>query len=198
MKLRCGLVLLALLLGTGCARTELPTARQMAPLPAEMICRVAVLPFLNDSKFRAGDAIVAKVFSARLQETGNYLVAQDGDVFKAYRQLALLPGTAPSSEQFQIIADRVNAQVLITGIVVEMREDRGEHGSVNPLVVLEVQIRDGRSGEVLWTSFHRRRGTDYQKTMHFGTIYTVTGLIRQMTDEILTLWLKKGLSRCNV
>jgi polysaccharide biosynthesis protein PelC len=198
MKLRCGLILLALLLGTGCARKELPMTQQMAPLSSEMICRVAVLPFLNDSKFRAGDAIVAKVFSARLQEVGNYLVAQDGDVFKAYRQLALLPGEAPNSEQFRIIADRINAQVLITGIVMEMREDRGEHGSVNPLVVLEVQIRDGRSGEVLWTTLHRRQGTDYHKTMHFGTIHTVTGLIRRMTDEILTLWFKKGLSRCNV
>lgn len=198
MKFSCGLVLLMLLLGTGCARTALPTARQLAPLPSETVCRVAVLPFLNDSKFLTADTMVAKVFSARLQEAGNYLVAQDGDVIKAYRQLALLPGANPSLEQFRIIADRVNAQILITGIVMEMREDRGDHGSVNPLVVMDVQIRDGRSGEVLWTAFHRRQGTDYQKTMHFGTIHTVTGLVRQMTDEILTLWFKKGLRRCNV
>jgi len=44
----------------------------------------------------------------------------------------------------QIIADRINAQFLITGIVMEMREDPGEHRTVNPLLVVEIHLRDGR------------------------------------------------------
>lgn len=188
-----------LLFGAGCAvRTELPMHREMKPLPPESICRIAVLPFLNDSKFPLADTLVAKVISARLYDAGNYLVTQDGDVLKAYRQLQILPGEAPDLEQYRIIADRVNAQLLITGIVLEMREDRGDHGSVDPFAVLEVQIRDGRNGEVLWTTLHRRKGTDYKKTMHFGTIYTMTGLIQRMSEEIINLWFKKGLAQCNV
>lgn len=198
MKRYCSLLLLALLCA-GCSRTAvLPLQQQMAPLPTEPICRVAVLPFLNDSSFPAADILVAKVFSAQLQEAGKYLVAQDGDIYKTYRQLRIFPGDVPNLEHFRVIADRVNAQVLITGIVLEMREDRGAHGSVNPVVVMEVQIRDSRSGEVLWTTFHRRQGIEYNKTMHFGTIFTVTGLTQRMAEEILTLWFKKGLHRCNV
>lgn len=182
----------------GCAGSGGPQLRQMAPLPQGAVCRVAVLPFLNDSEFLAADAVIAKVVSARLQDSTDYLLAQDGDVYKAYRQLGLLPGVVPDLEQLQIIADRVDARLLFTGIVLEMREDRGDHGSVNPVIVLEMQIRDGRSGEVLWTTFHRRQGADYKKTMHFGSIYTITGLSRRMVDEIITLWLKKGLIQCNV
>jgi len=190
------IMLLALFLN-GCG-TQFPLHRQLAPLPPGPVCRVAVLPFLNDSDFRLGDVIVSKVFATKIQEAGNYLLIQEGDILKVYQQLHILPGEAPSLEQLQIIADRVNAQLLITCIVMEMREDRGEHGSINPFIVLEAQIRDGRSGEILWTAFHRRHGSDYKKTMHFGTIHTVTGLSNQMAEEIINLWLNKGLKQCDV
>jgi len=192
------LILLLGLLSTGCSGIgRLPLNQQMAPLPAGPICRVAVLPFLNDSDYPFADAIVRKVFTAQFQAAGDALVVQDGDIFKLYQQLHLLPGVAPTSEQMRIIADRVRAQILITGVVLEMREDRGEHGTVNPLLVMEIQIRNGRNGETLWTVFHRRQGVDYKKTMHFGTLHTVTGLSRQMAEEIITLWFEKGLAQCN-
>ena len=192
-------ILLLGLLSTGCAgNDQLPLHRQMTPLPSGPICRVAVLPFLNDTDFPLGDAIVNKVFTTQFQDSGNYLIIQEGDILKVYQQLHILPGIAPSLDQLQIIADRVNVQLLITGIVIEMREDRGEYNTVNPVLIMEIQIRDGRNGEMLWTAFHRRQGTDYKTTMHFGTIHTVTGLSRQMAEEIINLWIKKGLNQCNV
>ena len=172
--------------------------RQLAPLPYGPICRVAVLPFINDSDYPFGDTIINKVFATQFHEAGNYLVIQEGDILKVYQQLHILPGMEPSLEQFQIIADRVNVQLLITGIVMEMREDRGEQGANIPLIILEMQIRDGTNGEVLWTTYQRRQGLDYKKTMHFGTIQTVTGLSRQMSEEIINLWLNRGLKQCNV
>jgi hypothetical protein len=204
VKSRFPLILLLGLLSSGCTgflngmgSVQFPFHRQMTPLPDGPVCRVAVLPFLNDSDYPFADAIVSKVFSAQLQSSGDYLILQDGDILRIYQQLHILPGVAPTLEQFQIIADRVSAQLLITGVVLEMRENRGEHGTVNPLLVEEVQIRDGRNGETLWTVIHRRQGTEYKKTMHFGTIHTVTGLSRQMAEEIINLWYKKGLAQCN-
>lgn len=192
-------ILLCGLLSAGCAGSgQLPLHQQLAPLPPEPVCRVAVLPFQNDSDFQFAGTLVSKVFSTQLQASGDYLIVQEGDIHKVYQQMHLLPGRVPTLEQLQIIANRVNAQALITGIVMEVRENRGEHGTVNPLIVEEVQLRDGYSGETLWTAFHRRQGTDYKKTMHFGTIHTVTGLSRQMTEEIINLWFKKGLTQCNV
>ncbi len=174
-----------------------PLNRQMAPFPPEPVCRVAVLPFLSDSDYPLADAIVTKVFTTQFQKSGNFLAIQEGDILKVYQQLHILPGMIITLDQLQIIADRVGARYLITGIVLEMREDRGLNGTVNPELTLEIQIRDGRSGQTLWTAFHRRQGSYYTKAMHFGAIHTVTGLSQRMAVEIINLWFKKGLTQCD-
>lgn len=195
----CGyaLFLLCSFFLNGCA-TRGPIFRQMGPLPAGPVCRVAVLPFVNDSDYPLADTIVQKVFTTAFQGSGNYLVIQEGETHKIYQQLHILPQVAPSREKMEIIASRLNAQLLITGIILQAREDRGEHTTVNPMLLMKLDIRDGRSGEILWTVIHRRQGTDYKKSMHFGTIHTVTGLSRQMAVEIINLWFKKGLKQCDI
>jgi hypothetical protein len=202
-KSRILLVMLLSMFGAGCGTLlpdfgYLPYHQQMTHLPSGSLCRVAVLPFLSDTDFPLADAIVHKVFTSEFKSSSDSLVVQEGDILKVYQQLHILPGVEPTLEQLQITADRVDAQLLITGIVMEMREDRGEHGTVIPVILMEIQIRDGHTGQTLWKTLHKRNGTDYKKTMHFGTIHTVTGLSRQMTEEILTLWYKKGLRKCNV
>ena len=104
----------------------------------------------------------------------------------------------PSLEQMQIVADRLDAEILITGVILEMREDPWRNATINPKIVMEIQIRDGRNGETLWTAYHNRQGADYTKTMHFGTIHSLAGLSRQMVQEIITLWYEKGLPQCTV
>jgi polysaccharide biosynthesis protein PelC len=192
----CGSLLIALLL-SGCG-AKLPYHVRMASMPPEPICRVAVLPFENESDYPLANAIVFKVFSAEFQSAGNYLVVQEGDVRKIYQQLRILPGQAPNPEEMQILASRLNAQLLITGNVMEMRENPGENASVNPVLALNIQIRDGRSSVPLWNTYHRRQGTDYRKAMHFGTIHTATGLSQQVSREIINSWFDKGLTQCDV
>jgi hypothetical protein len=195
-SLRCLLIVLILPISTGC--DTLPAFRQMSPLPPGPICRVAVLPFLNDTKYPLGDAIFQKVFAAEFQASGNYLVVQEGDIHKIYQQLHLLPGATPTPEQLRILANRVKAQLLITGTVVQMQENRVSFAGTDPLIAVDIQIRDGQSGDSMWTTYHRRQGTDYQKVMHFGTIHSIPGLSRQMAVEIINLWQRKGLPQCDV
>ena len=60
---------LLLLIHTGCGyRETLPYHRVMAPFPTGQVCRVAVLPFANDSDFPLGDVMVKKIVMAELQE----------------------------------------------------------------------------------------------------------------------------------
>jgi hypothetical protein len=188
-----------LILCSGCVlREQLPYHRAKAPLVPGQVCRVAVLPFLNDSDFPQADVIVKKIFMAQFQEAGDYQVLQEGDTLKVYQQLRIHQTRAPNLEQMQIVADRVDAQLLVTGIVMEMREDPGPYATVNPKIIMEIDLRDGRSGEILWTAYHSRKGSDYTKTMHFGTIHSIAGLSRQMIVEIINLWFEKGLPQCNV
>lgn len=201
-KNKCFLLILLLWVCVGCSplmrlADKVPMHREAAPLPIGSGCRIAVLPFLNDSEFPQGGVLVQKVFASQLLSSGGYQLAPEGDIVKAYQQLRLLPGDSPTLEQMQIIADRVNAPLLLTGIVLEMSEGHSEHKTVNPQLIMEVELRDPDSGEILWTTFHRRKGTDYKKTMHFGTLHTMTGLSRQMAEEIINLWHEKGFSQCN-
>jgi polysaccharide biosynthesis protein PelC len=189
--------MLLTLLISGCG-TSRPLHQQRASLPPGAICRVAVLPFQSESDYSLANAIAHKVFSAQFQASGNYLVVQDGDILKVYHQLRILPGQTPTPEEMQILANRLGAQLLITGNVIEMRENPGEHGTVNPVIALDIQIRDGNSSDSLWSTYHRRQGTDYRKAMHFGRINTVTGLTQQVSREIINLWFKEGLTRCDV
>lgn len=178
--------------------TRLPYHQQRGPLPPGPICRVAVLPFVSESDFRLANTIAYKVFLAELNALGTYLVAQEGDVLRTYQQLRIFPAQAPTSEQLGVLGNRLGAQLLITGKVMEMGENPGERGSPTPVVALRVQIHDGPSGDSLWTTYHRRQGTEYRKTMHFGKIHTVTGLTHQMAREIIQLWREQGLTPCDV
>jgi hypothetical protein len=170
----------------------------MKPLPAEQACRVAVLPFSSESDYPLAELIAYKIFSAQFSALDGAWVAQEGDVSKVYQNLRIFPGQLPTPEQLQILASRLNVQLLIVGHVVEMRENPGPNNSINPVLALRIDIVDGPTADTLWSTYHRRQGVDYQKAMHFGQIHSVTGLCRQLSDEIITLWIKKGFSRCNV
>ena len=197
-----GALLPVLLIG-GCAALvtkfdQLPQHRQMVPMLSGPVCRVAVLPFENGSDYPLADAIFAKVFAAQLTAAGNYLVVQEGDIIKLYQQLRILPGVMPTEEQLQIIAGRLEADLLVTGTIIEMRENPAPHATVNPVVAVDLLLRNGSNSEPLWGVYHRRQGSDYRTAMHFGTFHTVTGLCHQMAVEIINLWYQKGLPRCDV
>ncbi|MBI5441496.1 MAG: hypothetical protein HY900_09850 [Deltaproteobacteria bacterium] len=190
------LMLLALVV-QGCGG-RLPYHQQRGSLPTGPICRVAVLPFSNESDYPVGDVVAYKVFVAEFNSSGRYLLAQEGDILRMYQQLRIFPGQVPTTEQLAILGNRLGAQLLITGRVTEMRENPAEASTVNPALALTLQLRDGRTGDPLWTTYHRREGTEYRKAMHFGTIHTVTGLAQQVAREVVQLWFKQGLTTCDV
>jgi len=164
-------------------------------LPQDTICRVAVLPFINNSEYNEGDLIAYRIFSSELVRTGKFQLAQEGDVRRIYQQLLLFPNQLPRLEQLRIIADRLDAQILITGTIVEMSE-KNTGNNVNPTLTLNLQILDAESGRTLWLTHHKQEGKQYRKVMHFGLINTITGLVRIVSDEILELWYANGLKKC--
>ena len=202
-SLRCLLLPLLLLLLSGCAAVvtkfdQMPQHRQMAPLPSGSVCRVAILPLQNGSDFPLADAIFSKVLTAQFTAASNALVVPEGDILKVYQQLRILPGAAPTPEQLLLVASRLEAQLLVTGTIIEMRENPGLNRSINPVLAVDLLLRDGQSTEPLWGVYHRRQGSDYRTAMHFGTIHTVTGLSHQVAVEIINHWFKKGFPRCDV
>lgn len=195
-----GFILLGglLLFITGCASTSLPDLQRLKPIPAEPVCRVAVLPFTSESDYPLAGTIAYKVFLAELNTSGNFKVTQEGDVHNLYQQLRIPYGQYPTQQQFQILANRLNVQLLYTGNVIEMRENPGSEGGGNPVLAMRVDILDGHTADTLWSIYNHREGIDYQKTMHFGIINTIGGLCQQVSREIINLTFQQGLKQCDV
>ncbi len=175
--------------------TKVATLQVLSPLPEHEICRVAVLPFANESKFNLGGLLFYRVFMAELVKTGHFDVVQEGDVQEIYEQIKLLAGDEPNIEQIRLLGSRLGAQAIITGIVMKMGE-RKERTGMNPSLAVNINILDARTGETLWSTYHSRAGADYRKVMHFGMVNTLTALAQHVSQEILTLWSKKGFNGC--
>lgn len=169
-----------------------PEFQPLFPLPADNICRVTVLPFTNETEYIKGDTVFYRIFVAELVRSGNFVVAQEGDVRRIYKQLLLLPGEKPDVENLRYVAGQLGSQLVITGTIIEMAEKKGGSSGMNPSLAVELRILDPDTAGVLWTTYLKREGEDYRKVMHFGLVNTLTQLSRIVSQEIMELWFNVG------
>lgn len=186
-------VFLTLLLLPGCSSKK-PRVDKLASMPAEKICRVAVLPFINDSDYKGGERLFYRVFVAELVRAGKFLVSQEGDVREIYRQMHMFPNQPLDLEKVRILANRLDVQLVIAGSVIEMSDGKGS-GSSLPKITVSMRILNDY-GEFIWSTYHRRTGDDSRKFMHFGVINTTTELARRVVEDIVEAWLEEGFKRC--
>lgn len=198
-KVNWGVALGVLLwLSTSCAFKTPPTVLKLAPLPEDgNICRVAVLPFANQTEYNQADDIFGRVFVTELINSGNYQVAQEGDVRKFFQQMQVLPGQLPHVEQMRGLADRLGVQIIVAGAVVEMQDKTMYGRRLDPTLAVIIRIIEGSSGRTLWTTYNRREGRQYRKIMHFGLVNTATELAKRVSAEIAEAWLEEGLRKCS-
>jgi TolB-like protein len=194
------ILVLTFLLGgmASCSLREPPAVLKLAELPdGGNICRIAILPFINQSEYSQADDIFGRVFASELINAGNYQVAQEGDVRRFFKQLQILPNQLPNIEQLRALADRLEAQIVISGVIVEMRDKNKYDRRLDPAVTVILRIIEGDSGRTLWATYHRREGNQYRKTMHFGLVNTVAALAKRVSGEIASSWQKEGLLKCS-
>lgn len=186
-----GLMLLSL---SACG-PKLPTLHKLNPLPQGKTCRIAVLPFLNQTGYPEADAIFYRIFLAELVQSGRFDIVQEGDVRDIFHHLRVWPGHEPEEEQMKILGERLGVKIVITGTVVKMAEVP-KAKIVNPTLAVSLKILDTESSQTIWCTFHRREGKQYRKVMHFGMVNTVTGLAHRVSLEVLELWFRQGLKGC--
>jgi len=159
------------------------------------VCRVAVLPFSNESKYPMGGLLLYRVFLAEVIASRRFVVVGEGDVRKVMAQQRLVPGETPGDEFYRALVEGLGVDVVVTGRVIQMEEVR-KGREVEPRVAFWIEVRDAKNGRVIWSTYNRKKGGDYRKLMHFGVISTVTALAKRMCDEVLRDWEKEGLGGC--
>ena len=187
-----GLVISLFFLVSGCAGA-ISEHQQVAPLPRLDNNQIAVLPFINETEFAQGNILFYRIFLAELVKAGDFEVAQEGDIRNIYRQLHLYLDTSPDYEQMKILGDRLGVELIISGKIIEMLEKEGDDGNVNPSVAINLQLIDVKTGHMIWNTYHHRQGEHYRRIMHFGLESTMTGLVKRVSQEVLHLWINKGL-----
>lgn len=188
------LFLVAMLL-SACA-TQYPRLEMVDPMPAEINCKIVLLPFVYQGKVPRGENIFTKAFAVEMKNVGGFDVIPEADVLEMYQQLRLYPRNQPNESQMQTIGNRLGAQLIILGDILEMSEvDTGAY--VNTHITVSVRIHETSTGNLLWSTYHKRNGEEYRNVMHYGRVNTITGLSRRMANEIITKWTEKGMNQCN-
>jgi TolB-like protein len=188
-------LLIAILFAVSSYTSSRPSLEKKNVYEGVSACAVALLPFTNASRFEQGDLISQRVFAAELNRVGGIAVASEGDVQNIYRELRIFPNQPPDIEQIRVLGSRLDVQLLISGRITEMEERMGDN-YVNPVLALTLQVYDAKSGKTMWTTYHRREGSDYRTVMHFGLVNSVTQLSRIMSDEIIEEWFAEGMKQC--
>jgi hypothetical protein len=188
------IILTALFFLSACSG-KTPTVHELSPLPQDAACRVTLLPLVDKTFYPRGAAVFYKIFMTELIASGHFQVVEEGDVLEIYRQFRIFPNTQPNSRELQMIGGRLGSTIFVGGDILKMEEHR-EGGFIETEITLVLRIYDGRTGSELWTTYHRRLGSDYQQVLHFGRISTLTALAKMMSREIINFWLEKGMMPC--
>ena len=179
-----------------CALNEQPVVLKSGDLPFEgNICRIAVLPFANQTEYNTAETIFGRVFVSELIAKGNYLVSHEGDIRRILTQMRMLPGRILSSEQVRGLADRLGAQVVISGTILETTENMGKKRG-NPSLAVVLRVLEASTGRTIWITYKRSEGSDYRLVMHFGSIKSLPALAKNVAADIIDMWEKEGFNKC--
>lgn len=188
------LLVFCLVLTTGCGG-RMPLLQELAPLPPDAGCRIAVLPFINRGDYPGGNELLYKVFTSELAGSGQFQLVNEADILKVYQQLGIFPTRMADERQMQVIASRLGVTLFAGGDILRMAE-RPAGNEVNVELSLVIRLYEGKTGDMVWETYHKRRGRDYKSVLHFGQINTVAGLSKQMVGEIIDMWIENGLEAC--
>ena len=159
MKLSlCAALVLVPLAMASCASTKIEPAVYMHPnADLSVYERVAVLPFENLTTERFAADRVRELLVVELSSKGLFEVVESGEVNRVLRTKSLVGASEVGPELIQQLGKELNVQALLTGSVIEYREQRT--GNLNtPDIALSLKLLDVETGLVIWSVTDARTG----------------------------------------
>ena len=188
--------MLLLMVITSCSGSQRTITRVAGQVSGVRVCRVALLPFVNESRSPQLGAQAHSVFYSEIVKSGLFRVEPEGDLQLFYYRNRIRPNEIRDRTFFTSLSQQLEVEGVVVAYIRESNLVAGSSGSRSSFVSLQVELHDARSGRLLLSSFLRRTGDDYTKVLHFGVVDTVSGLLQRMAQEIITEWQEKGVSGC--
>lgn len=165
---RLAACIIASLLLTGCAAHSGARVTYHDPnMDFSLVRSVAVLPFVNLTNMAKAEDRVRDVFMTMLQATGSVYVLPPGEVARGISRVGLANPSAPTSEDVVKLAKNLEADVAITGTLLEYGEVRSTSATAN-VISVSVQMFEGGSGRVVWSASTTEGGIGAGKRLFGG------------------------------
>jgi hypothetical protein len=145
---------------------------------------VAVLPFNNFTAEEFASARVRDAFSTMLLATGALYVIPPGEVARAMGAIGRIPREGPSSEQIKQLADALDADAIITGVVLEYGPVRSGSASAN-VVSVSLQMIEKASGMVVWSASSTRGGITVWDRLFGGGGEPMNAVTEKVVNDLL-------------
>ena len=160
------------------------------------LCRIVLLPFINESQSEQLDIQAYRIFLAEIVKSRVFTVIPEGDLKDFFFRNRISRQTIWDRKLIATLSQQLAVDGALVVFIRDSNLVRGSDGSKQTFVSLQVELHDARSGKLILSSFLRRRGSDYTKVLHFGVVDTVSGLLQRMAREIIEIWEEKGVSGC--
>jgi len=152
-----------------------------AGLAAGKRYRIAVLPFANAGPHDAA-RIVAELFARRLAGSTLFEPVDPADLRAAVVSEKIRDLSDPA--ELARLGRRLGTALFLKGTIYAFVEP-AQASSESPRLEMETTLDDVAGGEVAWTSYASRRGTDYRGLLELGAITNVVGLADQAVAEMI-------------
>lgn len=143
--------------------------------------RVVVLPFANAGPHEAA-RIVSEMFVRRLSASTLFDAVSPADLRAAFVAERIHDLTDPADRLR--LGKRLGTTLFLTGTIYEFRESY-QASAGTPRLEMEATLTDAASGEILWTSYASRLGTQYRGLLQLGEIYGIVGVADQSISEMI-------------
>jgi len=147
-----------MLLAAGCAGHRGAQATfHDANMDFGLIQSVAVMPFENLSNAQHAGETSRDVFMTLLQAKVDLYVIPPGEILRAISRVQPDSARLPTSEEVVKLAQNLEADVIITGTVLEYGQVRSGSASSN-VCSLSIKMLEGQTGRVVWSASSTRGG----------------------------------------
>lgn len=169
----------------GCASQPKSEATYHDPnMDFGLVQSVGVLPFVDLSQTGKAGERVRDVFMTMLQAQVDVYVIPAGEVARSIARIQPEDPTAPTTEELIRLAENLEADVLITGTVLEYGEVRSGAAAATVCTV-SAKMLEGQTGTVVWSASASRGGVGASERLLGGGGQPMNIVTTQAVNDLI-------------
>jgi hypothetical protein len=157
-------------------------SHSMTLLDADTLPRIAIMPFTNDSNRKYAGEIMVLLFLNELIKGKHFTVIEPGLIIEKLLEYRIIMYEGTSLSDANLIAGELNADLILTGRVLDYQENAT--GSGRPKVGFSLLLINRKNQRVVWSSSSRNEGDDDVYLFDWGRIHTAHALAAEMASAI--------------